>query len=511
MHLALEPINRSVKSISTTVTAPVGGWNARDSLVGMPPQDAILMDNLFPREGYVEIRQGCAVHSTSGQAGPVETLAELHIGATRKLIGATSGKIYDFSVATAVELASGYSQNRWQTTTFGNRLFACNGIDAPWDYDGTTFTTTAWTGVPSNNSLTNVLAFKNRLYFVERNSQTFWYGGVDAVSGALASFDLSFVTELGGTLVALVSITRDGGDGPDDLFCAIMSSGEVVVYSGSDPGDANNWAIVGRFEIAEPLGLRCTLKVGSDVIVPTKAGYVPLGQVLPIGRASTNIALSDKIKGAVSEAITAYGNNTGWQAVLYPAGDKLIINVPTGGDSFVQHVMNTNTLAWCRFTGLTSYAWSLFNEELFFGGPGGTVLQADTTLADVGKAVQWQVRSAWNYFGDASRVKRFNAVLPLFESQGPLSASLQLRVDFDNTPPVNLGAPPTPAQAANDPEWDSEEWDSVSWPGQLSTSQDWQTVDGIGRAASIWSYGANIGQVVRWVAISYIYEPGEYL
>ena len=35
------------------IPAPVGGWNARDSLDAMPPTDAIKLVNWIPRAGYV--------------------------------------------------------------------------------------------------------------------------------------------------------------------------------------------------------------------------------------------------------------------------------------------------------------------------------------------------------------------------------------------------------------------------------------------------------------------------
>src|SRR6056297_3242565 len=38
--------------------APVGGWNARDDLGNMPPEDAVVLRNWRPRPGYLETRGG---------------------------------------------------------------------------------------------------------------------------------------------------------------------------------------------------------------------------------------------------------------------------------------------------------------------------------------------------------------------------------------------------------------------------------------------------------------------
>ena len=52
-----------------TRPAPVGGWNRRDSLAMMRPEDAVKLDNFFPGEGRVDLRAGYASHAT-GVAAP---------------------------------------------------------------------------------------------------------------------------------------------------------------------------------------------------------------------------------------------------------------------------------------------------------------------------------------------------------------------------------------------------------------------------------------------------------
>ena len=49
---------------STSVPAPVGGWNARDSLANMEPTDAIVLDNLIPSTDRVDGRKGSSEYAT---------------------------------------------------------------------------------------------------------------------------------------------------------------------------------------------------------------------------------------------------------------------------------------------------------------------------------------------------------------------------------------------------------------------------------------------------------------
>lgn len=59
---------------TASIPAPVGGWNASDSLDAMPATDAVKLVNWIPRAGFVQTRRGRATH-VSGLGGSVETLA----------------------------------------------------------------------------------------------------------------------------------------------------------------------------------------------------------------------------------------------------------------------------------------------------------------------------------------------------------------------------------------------------------------------------------------------------
>ena len=73
-YLARKPVKRAV-SRTTTMAAPVGGWNARDALSAMAPGDAVTMQNWFPSTSDVQLRQGRTVWCT-GLGAQVETLMD---------------------------------------------------------------------------------------------------------------------------------------------------------------------------------------------------------------------------------------------------------------------------------------------------------------------------------------------------------------------------------------------------------------------------------------------------
>ena len=233
MRVPLEPQQRIGAQNYTvkTFTAPIGGWNAQDALAMMPPQDAVALDNWFPRTSYVEMRGGWAAHAT-GTTQNVKTVAVHNtMSGTSKMFAYTAAGIYDVSSAGAVGasvLARTNGKHQW--TMFGdgtnNWLIACNGVDEPAYYDGTTWTAVtaatspALTGV-TTTELIQPLMFKGRLMFVQINTLSIWYLAAGAAGGALTEFDFAAEFPRGGYLMAIGTWTRDAGDGADGVFFAV--------------------------------------------------------------------------------------------------------------------------------------------------------------------------------------------------------------------------------------------------------------------------------------------------
>jgi len=344
-----------------SLPSPIGGWNARDSIANMPPQDAITLENLFPTVSNVVLRGGSTDYAT-GMSGSVETLMVYSGGSTDKLfaIDATGKSIYNVTAGGSVGApdVSGLNNARWEyaniSTPGGNFLECVNGIDDLQLYDGTTWTTInsgsspAITGVATAD-LTNILLFKNRLWFIQKDTLKAWYLPTQSIAGAAQPFDLSSVATKGGYLVAMGAWTVDGGYGMDDNLVFITSNGEVMVYRGTDPASAATWAEVGVWALGSPVGKRCMLKWAGDLLIITQDGLLPMAQALQSSRLDPRVALSDKIQLAISQAISIYGNNFGWQPVYYPKQNAVFVNVPISVGQQQQYAMNTVTTAWCSF------------------------------------------------------------------------------------------------------------------------------------------------------------------
>jgi hypothetical protein len=265
--------------------------------------------------------------------------------------------------------------------------------------------------------------FQSRLYFVQKDTLKCWYLPAGSISGAASALDFSGIFKLGGYLVAMGTISIDGGNGPDDYAAFITSEGEVGVYAGTDPASSTTWAIVGRYQIGRPIGRRCLVQVGGDLGVITEDGFVPLSIAIRLERAQQqSVSISLTIRNAVQEAVRLYKSNFGWEAIGYPLGGYALFNIPQSENSVaVQFVMNIQTKAWCRFTGMNANCWALYQGRLYFGGNDGVVYLADEGFADNGSDREGNIKTAFTYCGMRGRIKQFKLARGLVSSDGVIT------------------------------------------------------------------------------------------
>ena len=470
---------------SAAIPPPVKGLNARDALASMAPDEAITLDNWFPRGNDIALRRGFEVHATNFPAA-VETLMEYNGPSTRALFAAAGDSIYDATLAGPIGAAvvASLANARWQHTMFttsgGTFLIAVNGADAPRNYNGSAWATSpAITGVTATG-LIAVASHKRRLWFVENASSKAWYLGTEAIGGGATAFELGSVFRFGGSLKAIIPISHDAGEGLDDYLAFLSAKGEVALYQGTDPADAAAWSLVGVYRIGAPIGDRCFIQVGGDAAVITEDGVVSLLKAIQLDRsAQSQAAITDKISPLFADYVRANRTRFGWQGIAYPAGNYAAFNVPLPSGRAVQLVMNVITGAWCRFVGQNANCWSLLNNDLYFGAS-TAVYKADTGRSDNATAIVSDVKTAFNYFGNRSLLKRFLLLRPSFTSNGTPSPAIALNVDFRDAVPTG-----TPTFTSAGAQWNVAKWNQSQWGGGQQTNQTWTTTHGLGRCAAV--------------------------
>lgn len=500
-----------------SMSAPVNGWNARDSEAEMKPGDAIKLKNWWPTTTDCVIRGGAAEHATS-TTGTVKSLAVHNaMTGTSKMFAATASGVYDASSAGAVGASVATSTNAyWQSVNFGdgttNWLIMVNGVDKPNYYSGSTWTAVDGVSTPALTGLTTTLIIgvfvhKGRLYFIEKDSLSVWYLAAGAAGGALTEFDFASIAKKGGYLAAGGTWSIDAGDGVNDYAVFVTSEGEVIVYSGTNPSSATTWALVGVYDIGKPLGRRCLTKVGGDLVILTQNGAFPLSSVLQSSTIDKRLAITNRIEKAFSEASRTYGSLVGWEGVFYPAQSAVIFNIPTvEGSEAKQYAMNTSSprKPWCEFDGWDATCFAVFNGDLYFG-VGSEVKKAWTGAADDGAAIVTEAKEAFNRFGIEGQ-KECTLYRPILRVSGNLTYATGMDVDFKET---SLVATATHSVTSTGALWDVADWDEGYWAANLDLVRIWRSPrDNIGT----WFAGKlNISTdslEVHWIATDVMLKLG---
>lgn len=510
------PISRT-----NSVPSPVGGLNAVDSIAAMPPQDAIVLDNWFPQPTFVSLRNGYQSQST-GLPAYVETLmAYSNLSTTEKLFGISGTAVYDCTTPGAVGSAvvSGLTNARWEYTNVsvpgGAWLYAANGVDDPLAFDGTTWTkvtaisTPAITGV-TTTTLRNPVVWKSRLWFIQNNTNLAWYLPVQTIGGAAKSFDLSTIFRLGGSLQSIMTFSVASANSFDDYIGFLSTEGELAVYQGTDPDTPGAFVIAGVYRCGKPIGRRCWFKYGSDAVIICADGLVSVTKLISVGIQQPEDAISYKIINLVNADAQMYAANFGWEGVVFPLGNKVILNVPQNTNSRMhQYVMNTVNAGWCSY-GIISSPWNAatfctLGNKLYFGGNQFVAL-ADTGQSDGGAQILGTGKPAFSYM-KTDKQKFFTMVRPLLQTTGNVSPVMSLNVDFQDILPTG-----TPTFSAAGPAlWNVALWNVSYWSTGPTIQKDWQTVTGIGFAATIYLQVASKLSSVNWLSVDYCLQDGGIL
>jgi hypothetical protein len=488
--------------------APIKGWNTSSPSQVLDPEQAIVLTNMICRSTGVETREGTASWST-GLGAPVNTLMEYApAGTGGKLFAAAGASIFDVTgggavgAAVVTSLTSSYFRHTMMATSAGQFLFIVNGADAPRHYNGSTWATPSITGVTAAN-LTHVANHKNRLWFVEKDTLTAWYLPTSSVAGVASSFPFGGYCRRGGFLVALGSWSRDGGNGADDLFVAITSEGETLVWAGTDPAAANTWSLVGVFQLPPPIGPRCMVKAGADLGITTVRGIVSLNTVLTTAETQqAQTALTRSIDDEFQRAFQTIGYSAAWQVLEIPSQRIVLVNVPLS--PIVQYCLGAETGGWSLWNGILATSWGLRDEIVHFGTASGTVMRYGGSYDDSAQPITVRVLPAFSTLRDAMG-KRLSLVRPIMQTALSTNPKFEARFDFD-TRALTV----TPVVPAATVLWDVSDWNISSWLLPIQPFVKWQSITGNGISVSI-GMAASLDTKITLQGFDLVFDSGGIL
>jgi hypothetical protein len=514
-------------SYSKTVTAPIGGLNAFNSISNMPESDAVVLRNFFPEPFGVRVRKGYREHAT-GLDGDVCTLMRYNaIDGTTKLFAVDQVGVYDVTTPGDYSLAVPVADSTnpwWQCTNSANPagtfLIAFNGKDDGLLYDGTAMHSLVdgngtdpytWSGIDPK-LLVQPIAHQHRIWAVEKDTTRAWYLPPEQLWGVAESFDFGGNFNRGGYLQALTTYTYDSGYGPNDYLAAISSAGEVSLYKGIDPNSAADWALIGVFYVGATFTRRCTTKFGGDFAMLTQYGMVTMNSVMsPASDSVLNNALSQKIQYLISEVTSEGSYRAGWDIHTFASANFMMINVPgVVPEQTFQLVYNTLIKAWTIFEGMVANCWVTVADTLAYGSNGKVYRAWEGTLDEVlldgsgGHTINAEAQQAFSYFQEPGANKHYKMFRPTFLYSGKFKyrAGANMNFDFATQPP------PASFSTSNFGVWNTSLWDEGDvWAGGSQSDKQWVSITGIGYAASI-RIGIDTSSETVWVSTDWLMEKG---
>lgn len=320
--------------------------------------------------------------------------------------------------------------------------------------------------------LSYVWTFKNRLFFVEKETMNAWYLPTDQIAGTLNKIALGGVFNLGGSLLFGASWSQDTGDGLNALCVFVSTEGEVAVYQGTDPGDANAWSLVGVYKIGKPLGPKAFIQAGGDLVIATNIGFVPLSQALQKDYAALSpSAVSAPIETAWNEA-AELRSASNWSTAVWAAGQMVVVALPTINEQPAQwFVANARTGAWARFTGLDATCLLVFEDRLFFGSAAGRVVEANVSGFDEGAPYTATYLPMFNNL-NAPGFKNVTMARSVMRCAHELREKITMQADY------NISLPPAPDASPVEGEsvWGTAVWGQSAWGSAVdkTTRQTWR-------------------------------------
>jgi hypothetical protein len=506
-----------------TLPAPTRGIIQNENESYTQPGAAIICDNWKPTMKGVSLRGGCARWAVLPETTPIISGFEYASGINLRMFFCNATKIYDTTSATPVLVKSGQTSGNHVASQMANQagdwLLVVNDAGDPvLRFDGTswetlisgyvppggkpsTITGPVGTPVANGGALVYVCKYRNRYFFIERNSMNAWYLPLNAVGGLLALIPLSGAATKGGKLLFCATWSIDAGDGIDDKLVFITDLGEALVFTGSDPSVAANWRQEGRYNLSPPMGMNAHIAVGGDLLVATVDGILPISGAITKDRAELELAAVTRTIKPMWRAEVNDKRALPWTMCKWDEYGAIFTTFP-GGDPGKRYCLVTNaaTGAHARFVGWDVMCFARLRGDMYFGTQNGIVMLADRTGYDDGLTYTAVLVGGWEMFQSASQTVTWRQARAAFQARPgepfipQLSATTDYVVTLPTPPPA--GADPGPLDLWDDGFWDDALWDAEASPTPVIRNTGWVSigVTGFSHAPIV---QVTVGQVAR--------------
>jgi len=493
---------------TATIPAPMRGLILNENESFMAPGGTLMHDNWFPTLQGVKLRGGCQrwcdLHALDTTVPPVPDASRLPAisafeyayGNVQKMFAANSQKLFEVTANTPVLIRSGHASGNYCAAQLANAsgsyLLAVNdGGDYAMRFDGTAWTTLdggqlvappppEFVGTWDQKGLTYVWKYRNRLFFIRGGTMEAWYLPLNAVQGQMHIIPLSGAAAKGGKLLWGATWSLDAGDGIDEKCVFGTDLGELLIFTGTDPSDPNNWRQEGRYAVAPPMGMNAHFQLGGDLMILTVDGIVPISAAITKSSGQLELAMITRTIEPLWHEEANAKRGWSWSAKNWDEYSGIFITTP--GDPIGKRhclVANSTTGAWARYLGYDATCFIRMRGDMYFGTQDGLIQQADRTGFDdarlmpdgitlTGTPYTATLVGGWEMFGSPSSEIVWHQARASFKTSASETFVPQLTATVDYQivvpPPPPPGPDPGPQVG-----WDGGLWDAAHWDAPVTT------------------------------------------
>lgn len=493
------------------VSAPISGINAVSNIAEMGPTDAVSLFNLIPARYGCKVRRGWMEWCTNVGTGGVKTVIPFK-GSTaveNRLFACAGDGIYEVSATTdtptllesfaVVDDTSGYGGWINFTTIAGKFALYTDESNGYYIWDEATDN---WMQVAQGTAageidgvdpaeFVGVTEYKERAWFVRKNSAIAYYLPVGLITGRVTQFNFGNKFNNGGNLAALYTWTVDGGAGVNSFLVAISTSGDVIVYQGDDPDVPGNFIQRGDWFIGQtPAGRRLAGSFGGDLYLLSTYGLIPASKLISGALIQQNeVLLTRKITPLINDSMQATLDDLGWEVRLVPTENLILVGTPKRvGVAYTQYVQSINSEGWAIYRDVPYFTGDTWLGQYYIGTSDNRILlhtgNLDNVLLDDPDAaiqISWSGIMGFREPGPTGTFNRTHFIRPVFMAQQAPSYTVEARYDYNLSEAL---APPEEAVATG-ALWDVAIWDIDLWGGDFQIVQDLKGGSGMGRAIAV--------------------------
>lgn len=511
--------------MSDRITLPLYqvGWSSEAPLLDKGAGHLLACKNYIIRQNLLDSRKGYTkvpLYDTNDDeiifSEPIKTIIPLE--EYDMIIVCTDGEIYVFQKSAneykQVAYEDGYSTSEWRWTYANHQIIMVNGEDNAQQIYVTNFglptqtvTIQDWNvgGTGLGSIIFDWVATLNAQVCAGFGTDlNVWYLPVGYVQGAndMKSFDIaasSGTPKKGGKIIAAFNISRDSGMNLNSYIGFLTTQGEAIVYSGNDLDDPTNIQFNGIYQTGYPLSKTPFINWSGDLIIMTNKGFISAHSIFANGEnQNEQFIFSQRINTWVLEQAAKFGGLFGFMGLVVPNEDIVLFNMPQGGDTFVQAVMNITSGKWSQFTNINAYTMCVADGALLFGMADG--IYEYGTYSDNDEFIPLEVWTSYSNCG-SDFLKRLNMLQLRHASSDKINITYATYKDFDNQSYYNwvdtsevigsigdVGFYWSTDESPDDPTPGTAYWDTEYWIGGqdgMTAYVDTYSASGLGHNFSV--------------------------